>query len=266
VAGVGDGLWNAGENTLKLIVRPDQALYGIGCTIGWLGVKVFENAVDGCTILCSQDEEAVKASWKAMQERIVNVRDGIYDAWENATPRHVACKTTQFLAEAYLQHKLATALTEFFSNAEQYADQLRRGISSLEKEEYFAQTPEGTKVSVKGQYVEAADEAALETETQLHRRARKKKSGSGNSKGGNSTSGSTEKPHRHNVVKVNNMKEFFRDTEFGQRLKNVVRKTSQQKHGQTIYEVTEKLPEYGLKQGDKLYLDAFHKDHFIKII
>jgi len=46
VAGVGDGLWNAGENTLKLIVRPDQALYGIGCTIGWLGVKVFENAVD----------------------------------------------------------------------------------------------------------------------------------------------------------------------------------------------------------------------------
>jgi len=106
-----------------------------------------------------------------MQERIVNVRDGIYDAWKNATPRNVACKTTQFLAEAYLQHKLATALTEFFSNAEQYADQLRRGISSLEKEEYLAQTPEGTKVSVKGQYVEAADEAALETETQLHRRA-----------------------------------------------------------------------------------------------
>jgi len=108
-----------------------------------------------------------------MQERIVNVRDGIYDAWKNATPRNVACKTTQFLAEAYLQHKLATALTEFFSNAEQYADQLRRGISSLEKEEYFAQTPEGTKVSVKGQYVEAADEAAIEAETQLHRRAHK---------------------------------------------------------------------------------------------
>jgi len=57
------------------------------------------------------------------------------------------------------------------------------------------------------------------------------------------------------------MKEFFRDTEFGQRLKNVVRKTSQQKHGQTIYEVTCDLREYGLRKGDKLYLDGMHKNH-----
>jgi len=261
VAGVGDGLWNAGKNTLKLIVRPDQALYGIGCTIGWLGVKVFENVVDGCTILCSQDEEAVKSSWKAMQERITYARDGIYDTWQDATPRNVARKTTQFLTELYLQHKLATALTEFFSNAEQYADQLRRGISSLEKEEYLAQTPEGAKVSVKGQYVEAADEAAIETETQLHRRAHKNKSSSGNSKGGNSTSGSTEKPHRHNVVKVNNMKEFFRDTKFGRELSQYVRKTSQRYHNQPIYEVIEKTKYRFLKKGDLFYLDPKHKDH-----
>jgi len=28
-----------------------------------------------------------------------------------------------------------------------------------------------------------------------------------------------------------------------------------------VYEVTEKLPEYGLKKGDQLCLDGLHKDH-----
>ena len=57
------------------------------------------------------------------------------------------------------------------------------------------------------------------------------------------------------------VKRFCENTEFGQKLKKFTRKTSQRKHGQPVYEVTEKCPEYGLKQGDYVYLDAKHRDH-----
>ena len=57
------------------------------------------------------------------------------------------------------------------------------------------------------------------------------------------------------------MKEFFENTEFGKKLKKITRKTSQRKHGQPVYEVTEKCPEYGLRKGDYVYLDAKHRDH-----
>ena len=58
---------------------------------------------------------------------------------------------------------------------------------------------------------------------------------------------------------VNNMQEFF-ETDFGEQLKSSVRKTKRQYDGQTIYEVVDKrIP--GLKKGDQLYLDGWHKDH-----
>ena len=57
------------------------------------------------------------------------------------------------------------------------------------------------------------------------------------------------------------MKEFFENTEFGKKLKKITRKTSQRKHGQPVYELTEKCPEYGLRKGDHVYLDAKHRDH-----
>jgi len=57
------------------------------------------------------------------------------------------------------------------------------------------------------------------------------------------------------------MKEFFENTEFGKKLKKITRKTSQRKHRQPVYEVTEKCPEYGLRKGDYVYLDAKHRDH-----
>ncbi len=55
------------------------------------------------------------------------------------------------------------------------------------------------------------------------------------------------------------MKEFFETTEFGQKLKQIVRKTSQQYHGPHIYAVTEKLPKYHLKKGNTCTLTLFTK-------
>ena len=57
------------------------------------------------------------------------------------------------------------------------------------------------------------------------------------------------------------MKEFFETTEFGKELRQVARKTSKRYHGQQVYEITEKLPKYGLKKGDQIHLDALHADH-----
>ena len=62
-------------------------------------------------------------------------------------------------------------------------------------------------------------------------------------------------------MRVANMKEFFETTEFGKELKQVARKTSKRYHGQQVYEITEKLPKYGLKKEDQIYLDALHADH-----
>ena len=61
------------------------------------------------------------------------------------------------------------------------------------------------------------------------------------------------------VIKVNNMNEFFQ-TEFGQKLKQSLRKTSRKYQGQTVYEVVDKGVD-GLNKGDLVYLDSLHMDH-----
>ena len=60
-------------------------------------------------------------------------------------------------------------------------------------------------------------------------------------------------------LEVNNMSEFF-ETEFGQKLKKVLQKTSGRYKGQKIYKVTEDVGDI-LKKGDQLYLDSLHKNH-----
>ena len=75
-----------------------------------------------------------------------------------------------------------------------------------------------------------------------------------------SSGGNAPDPDDQNKNKVSNMNEFF-NTNFGKKIKNSIEKTNKQYHGQPIYRVTEKIPEYGLKKGDQLYLDNLHKDH-----
>ena len=55
------------------------------------------------------------------------------------------------------------------------------------------------------------------------------------------------------------MNEFFQ-TEFGQKLKESLRKTFRKYQGQTVYEVVDKGID-GLKKGDLIYLDSLHMDH-----
>ena len=49
-------------------------------------------------------------------------------------------------------------------------------------------------------------------------------------------------------------------TEFGQKLKESLRKTSRKYQVQTVYEVVDKGVD-GLKKGDLVYLDSLHMDH-----
>jgi hypothetical protein len=63
------------------------------------------------------------------------------------------------------------------------------------------------------------------------------------------------------IIAVNNIKEFFKKTEFGQKIENSVEKTNKLKQGQSVYRVKKDIPEYSLKKGDQFYLDAMHKDH-----
>ncbi len=60
-------------------------------------------------------------------------------------------------------------------------------------------------------------------------------------------------------LEVNNMSEFF-ETEFGQKLKKVLQKTSKRYDGQSVYKVTEDVGDI-LKKGDQIYLDGLHKNH-----
>jgi hypothetical protein len=74
----------------------------------------------------------------------------------------------------------------------------------------------------------------------------------------NNTGGGAPDPDDEN--KTDNMKQFFQ-TEFGSKIKNSLEKTNKRHQGQSVYRVTEKIQEYGLKKGDQLYLDNLHKDH-----
>jgi len=110
--------------------------------------------------------------------------------------------------------------------------------------------------------VETADTAALETTEEAYILQSKGKKGGTSHKPPQKYDRSCGKvANREDVIRVANMKEFFETTEFGQELKQYVRKTSEQFHGQSVYEVTEDLPQYGLKRGNKIYLDPKHTDH-----
>ncbi len=66
--------------------------------------------------------------------------------------------------------------------------------------------------------------------------------------------------HNCEILKANNMSEFFR-LDFGSSLKNLSRKTSNMVKGASVYEVTGKTGNYYLKKGDQYYLDTLHRDH-----
>jgi len=136
------------------------------------------------------------------------------------------------------------SLAEFYSNADRYATTIAEHAPPYQEE--------GLLQTAEGMYVEVADEAAIEAVESEHNSF---------SKSHKRQVGSDTTPHRDNVIRVANMHDFFETTEFGQELKQVVRKTSKRYHGQTVYEVTKKIKNNYLSKGDLFYLDSLHKDH-----
>lgn len=61
-------------------------------------------------------------------------------------------------------------------------------------------------------------------------------------------------------LKVANMHEFFQ-TKFGKEIHQCLQKTSTMYQGQSVYKVKWNMPQYNLRKGDLLYLDALHKNH-----
>jgi hypothetical protein len=62
------------------------------------------------------------------------------------------------------------------------------------------------------------------------------------------------------ILKVNNMKEFFTDHSFGRFIKDSLEKTKKLYDGQALYKVTQNI-NGDLKKGYYVYLDGLHKDH-----
>lgn len=63
-----------------------------------------------------------------------------------------------------------------------------------------------------------------------------------------------------NVLRANNMNEFFK-LDFGKTLKNKVDKTKTRFKGQSVYKVNQKTKNEYLKKGYGFYLDSLHYDH-----
>lgn len=63
------------------------------------------------------------------------------------------------------------------------------------------------------------------------------------------------------VIRVNNMREFFQNTQFGRDIKKYVEKTNYRHDGKAIYKVLKDIPKYKLEEGFFFYLDGLHMDH-----
>lgn len=65
------------------------------------------------------------------------------------------------------------------------------------------------------------------------------------------------------IIKASNMHEVFKQSKFGELLKKASLKTKNidTKTNSQIYEIIEDMVEFGVKVGDKFYLDKFHGDH-----
>ncbi|MCG2596946.1 MAG: hemagglutinin repeat-containing protein [Achromobacter sp.] len=66
--------------------------------------------------------------------------------------------------------------------------------------------------------------------------------------------------YQPNKGAAGNMAEFLERPGFGSEIKNGSRKTSQQYHGQTVYQADRRIGN-NIKKGDKFYLDGKHMDH-----
>jgi hypothetical protein len=91
--------------------------------------------------------------------------------------------------------------------------------------------------------------------------AKQNTSSSGSSSGGPKKD-ENEKKERPNLPKYANMQEVFKKEEFGKLLEKCVEKIEGVKYqGQQAYRAIKDMVEFGIKEGDKLYLDGLHKDH-----
>ena len=73
--------------------------------------------------------------------------------------------------------------------------------------------------------------------------------------------GSPQGPKKRNTDKAANMYEVFENHPIGQTLKKSLEPTKHNAQGQKIWRATKNMVEYGIKEGDFLYLDNLHKNH-----
>lgn len=69
-----------------------------------------------------------------------------------------------------------------------------------------------------------------------------------------------KQPYEPNKGAVGNMNEFLKQPGFGNQLKNMSQKSSQQYQGQSVYKAQGEIGDY-IKKGDQFYLDGQHKNH-----
>ena len=140
---------------------------------------------------------------------------------------------TKFTADALIFHYIGSCIKKTTSNARIVVDALKSSYKAEEVETLLMQTPEGFNLKVSREFnnemqCSAEAEKALLTGKE--------------------------------IIKVNNMQEFFSNTTFGQALKNKCRSTQHFYNGERIYKATEELAGI-LNKNDYFYLDSRHWDH-----
>jgi hypothetical protein len=82
-----------------------------------------------------------------------------------------------------------------------------------------------------------------------------------NSIGSCTPGGPPQDPKKRKTDKAANMYDVFENHPVGKILKNCAKKTKNYVQGQTIWQATKDMIEYGIKESDYFYLDNLHKDH-----
>ena len=123
-------------------------------------------------------------------------------------------------------------------------------LAQASKAEELATTAEGIKIPAR-----VADDAMV-----LEMEAEKAASTSMMENQAQKAGAKVEQAAAKNIIAVNNMKEFFTQTKFGQTLKENCLPTKYIEQGQKIFKVTEKIVGI-LDKNDYFYLDNAHKNH-----
>jgi filamentous hemagglutinin len=265
--GVAQGLKNAVLNNLHIVLNPVETLSNIGttfCHLAYCFGKFLEPITihDGETELTPELIAHVNAEWKENMQSVIDAAKEI--TLEGTTAFMVECIASPKITKLgfgtlshYSKKPLANLAKSLKDTKDKIGDKTSKAFSPFRKmltdtlshlveEESFAVTHDGTKIAISNELGEAAElHSAMDKHGELAK---------------NIIQNNKRIKETSNVLRVNNMKEFF-ETDFGKLLKNISEKTNQRIQGQTVYKITQKIQHPMLKKGDLFYLDKRHLDH-----